>query len=308
MKDVSKTVREIYHKQHRRRVNDKISMERFINIYSTDYFKLPKNYFKGKKVLDAGCGSTGYLIISLHRMCSTDIHGIDLDTNFITSTQQSLRNFKVPLNDVTLQTGNILKIPYDDSYFDFTCCNGVLAHLHNLDEVKKAIGELSRVTKPNGFLYISSGSSNSTAGLLENVIVPATRSYYENNVNFKKFIDKLSPKDFHQIIDFISEKMEKHTNEKIFLENIKPLLDVDFCVTIQDILQTPLRLTFPEGFILKQYEQHGFRQIKRLKKYVMRKNIRKFTAPLHYYTNNKISKILYGTGYHEYIAKKNNRN
>ena len=144
--------------------------------------------------------------------------------------------------------------------------------------------------------------------MLENVIVPATRSYYENNVNFKKFIDKLSPKDFHQIIDFISEKMEKHTNEKIFLENIKPLLDVDFCVTIQDILQTPLRLTFPEGFILKQYEQHGFRQIKRLKKYVMRKNIRKFTAPLHYYTNNKISKILYGTGYHEYIAKKNNRN
>ena len=118
-------------------------------------------------------------------------------------------------------------VSWFDNYFDFTCCNGVLAHLHNLDEVKKAIGELSRVTKPNGFLYISSGSSNTTAGLLENVIVPATRSYYENNINFKKFIDELSPKDFNQIIDFISEKMKKHTNEKIILENVPFLTDIE---------------------------------------------------------------------------------
>ena len=277
MKDLSKNVREIYHKQHRRRVNDKVSMERFINIYSTDYFKLPKNYFKGKRVLDAGCGSTGYLIIALHRMGSTDIHGIDLGTDFIASTQQSLKNFKIPISDVALQTGNLLKIPYDDNYFDLTCCNGVLAHLHNLDEVKKAIGELGRVTKPNGFLYMSTGP-NANAGLLENTIIPATRNYYKNNANFKKFIDKLSPEDFHHIIDFISKKMEKHTNEKIILESIKPLLDVDFCVTIQDILQTPLRLTFLEGFILEQYQERGFYQIKRLKKYVVRKNIRKFTA------------------------------
>ena len=304
MKNVSKDVRKIYHKQHTRRVNDKKSIDRFIKIYSTEFFKIPKKFFVNKKVLDAGCGSTGYFIIAINKLGSKDIHGIDLGTKFISSTKKSLKNYNISLNDVTLKTGSVLKIPYDDNYFDFTCCNGVLAHLHSLKEARQAISELSRVTKPNGYMFISSGPMNSTAGLLENAVVPAIKNYYDKNINFKKFIDGLSPEDFSQIMDFISKKMKEHTNEKIDLDRFKPLFDIDFCVTIQDMLQTPLRQSFPENFILDEYKKNGFKNVKQLKKYIERKNIRKFTAPLHYYTNNKISKLIYGTGYLEYIGKK----
>ena len=88
------------------------------------------------------------------------------------------------------------------------------------------------------------------------------------------------------------------------MDRVKPLFDIDLCASIQDVLQTPLRLSFPENFIIDEYKKNGFKNIKQLKKYIERNNIRKFTAPLHYYTNNKISKMLYGSGYLEYIGKK----
>ena len=115
MKNVSKDVRKIYHKQHTRRVNDKKSIDRFIKIYSTEFFKIPKKFFVNKKVLDAGCGSTGYFIIAINKLGSKDIHGIDLGTKFISSTKKSLKNYNISLNDVTLKTGSVLKIPYDDN-------------------------------------------------------------------------------------------------------------------------------------------------------------------------------------------------
>ncbi len=74
MKNVSKDVRKIYHKQHTRRVNDKKSIDRFIKIYSTEFFKIPKKFFVNKKVLDAGCGSTGYFIIAINKLGAKDIH------------------------------------------------------------------------------------------------------------------------------------------------------------------------------------------------------------------------------------------
>ena len=300
----SKKVRKIYHKIHEKRVKEKESLKRFIKIYSTEFFKLPKKYFVNKKVLDAGCGSTGYFLIAMNKLGSKDLHGIDLGTEFINSTKKSLRNFNVPLNEITLKTGSVLKIPYEDNFFDFTCCNGVLPHLNSLKEVKKAMKELSRVTKPNGHMFISLGGSNSTAGLLENAIIPSIRQYYDTNKNFKKFIDDLTPDDFSSIMDFISNKIKENTNEKINLDRVKPLFDIDLCASIQDVLQTPLRLSFHENFIIDEYKKNGFKNIKQLKKYIERNNIRKFTAPLHYYTNNKISKMLYGSGYLEYIGKK----
>jgi 2-polyprenyl-3-methyl-5-hydroxy-6-metoxy-1,4-benzoquinol methylase len=63
--DFSEETRAVYHKQHIRVAkNDKI-MKRFINMFSTEYFGISKDYFKGKKVLDAGCGNTAKVIIAL---------------------------------------------------------------------------------------------------------------------------------------------------------------------------------------------------------------------------------------------------
>ena len=58
MKNVSKDVRKVYHKQHKKRVDDKKSMDRFIEIYTTKFFKIPENYFQHRNGWNARPAST----------------------------------------------------------------------------------------------------------------------------------------------------------------------------------------------------------------------------------------------------------
>ena len=94
--------------------------------------------------------------------------------------------------------------------------------------------------------------------------------------------------------------VELELSEKKLLE----LFDVDFCVTIQNFTQAPIRLEINEKYIRAQYKKYKFKNIKRLKRFVKRKNIRKYFAPLHYLRDQKISKLLYGSGNLEFIAYK----
>jgi len=301
MTDFSNLTRNIYHKQHLRISHDKTAMNRFINMFSTDYFKKSKSFFYDKRVLDAGCGDTGKLIISFHNMGARDIHGFDLGSEFIPILESNLKKYGVSKEHVTLKTGSVLKIPYPDNYFDFVACHGVLVHLNNVNEVKKAFSELSRVTRDNGYLYTVFGVSG---GLFEDVINPAIRSYYHTNANFKKFIDNIDPNDFQQLFDFIAHSISKNTNEKIDLSNLKKLFDVDYCVMVQNIIQAPVRLDINEKMILSLYNKNGFAQPTRLKRYVKRSNIRKYFAPLHFARDYYISKMLYGSGNLEFLGRK----
>ena len=50
--------------------------------------------------------------------------------------------------------GDILNIPYESNYFDYTMCIAVLHHLSTECKRKLAINELIRVTKPGGKILI----------------------------------------------------------------------------------------------------------------------------------------------------------
>ena len=134
--------------------------------------------------------------------------------------------------------------------------------------------------------------------------MPAIRKYYRENNEFKDFIDNVSPKDFHEAVDMVMKGTNKYGGEKINLEFIKPLFDVDFCVLLQNFTQAPVRLSVSEDFIKRLYSSNGLKEVRRLRRYVKRKNIRKFFAPLHYEVENPISKLLYGSGNLEFIGKK----
>ena len=145
--DYSQLTREIYHKQHTAIANDQVAMDRFINMFTYEYFGVDKNFFKEKKILDAGCGNTAKVIIAMHRLGAQDIHGFDLGHEFIPVATESLKRQGVPLTNVSLKSGNLLSIPYPDESFDFVICHGVLLHLNNYEEVRQAFSELARVTK-----------------------------------------------------------------------------------------------------------------------------------------------------------------
>ena len=100
--------------------------------------------------------------------------------------------------------------------------------------------------------------------------------------------------------------MEKYTGEKISANLLGNLFDVDLCVTIQNVIQAPVRIIheLDEQFIIKHYENHNFEELRRCRRYVKRENIRKFLAPLHFEKDHPISKLLYGEGNMEYIGRK----
>jgi SAM-dependent methyltransferase len=298
--DLHTQTRAVYHDQHERVANDPATMERFIDMFSAEYFGLERPFWEGAKAIDVGCGNTGKMLIALHKLGVRDITGTDLGEDFIEPTQKVLR--KHGATNIKLVPGNALNLPFQDDEFDFAACHGVLIHLANMDEVRQAFAELARITKRNGWLYTVFGC---VGGLMEDCLVPALRNYYRDNQDFRRAIDNLEPELFHQALSLSVKGVEQFEGERVDLSAVANLLDVDLCVTIQNLIQTPIRLPIDQQMIKEMYAANGFGQPRRLKRYVKRKNIRRFLAPHHYAMGETtISKLLYGSGNLEFIAQK----
>ena len=99
---------------------------------------------------------------------------------------------------------------------------------------------------------------------------------------------------------------KKNKGPKLDINYLKEMFSEDFCVFLHNHIQAPYWLTneCTKEFIIKMYKANGFTNIKRIKKFVKRTDIRKYFAPLHFERENKVSKILYGQGYMQFIAQK----
>lgn len=301
--DISKLTRSIYEIQHERYVNDEDSFSRLYNMYENSSLPIPKGWFKEKIALDAGCGNAGPFILWLFHQGMREVHGIDLGDQWIDKLQTFFSSKGISKTQLKLKSGNVLNIPYEDNFFDFVTINGVLIHLNNMDEIRIAFREGARVLKPGGYYYTVYGVSG---GVFTDVIFPALRNYYYENKHFREILDNISPEIIHGTIDLILKEHLKQMGQKIEPEMIKKLFGVDFCVFLQNYIKRPTDFSSqctPE-FVESLYEENGFRDVVRHNYFVKRKDIRKFSAPLHYHRNNPISKVLYGYGGVQYIGIK----
>jgi len=292
--------RKIYHEQHKRVAGDEIAMRRFMSMLDTDYFNVEADFFKGKKVLDAGCGDTAKLSIKFAKLGATVV-GCDLGEDFIPIAEASVARWGGS-NAISFESANVIDLPFEDESFDFVCCHGVLLHLADFEQVDMAFSELSRVLKKGGALYTVYGV---VGGLIEKAIIPAVREYYSNNTDFRVFIDNIDTADFASIYEF-SERLSQQMGIDLELDKDKlaELFDTDFCVMLQNIIQAPVRLEISEEFVRNLYQKNGFGEVARLRRFVKRRNVRKYFAPLHFEYENKISKLFYGSGNLEFISYK----
>ena len=297
---VNEETRDIYHAQHQRIVHDEKAMKRFLNMVQENYFGLPNNYFKGARVLDAGCGDTAKLLIRFHEFGSNNLSGIDLGEEYIDVARGNLIKHGVPETSFKLFGGSVDDLPFDDESFDFVCCHGVLLHLANIEQTKRAFSELARVTRKGGQLYVVGGVYG---GLIE-FVLPTVREFYRTNSEFKSLIDSISPDDFSGLFEFVNRELISRGQTGVDLEYLAEMLDVDFCTTLQNLIQAPVRLALSAEFFSSEYSQNGFETPRRLRRYVTRDNIRKYLSPLHYQLDHPISRILYGEGNLEFIARK----
>ena len=301
--DYKRITRSLYLKQHSRISASDKTFNRIFGIYKDQNYGLGDKWFKNKIVLDAGCGNFGALTVRLSKLGCHSVYACDLGKKWIKPMRKSLKKRGVNLKNIKLKDGDILKLNYPKNFFDFVANNGVLPHLKNKNEIKRGFAEGAKVCKKGGYYFTSFGVSG---GLVQSVIFPAVRNFYNTNKKFKKFIDNLNHKEISKILSFIVQNSKKNKGPKLDINYLKEMFSEDFCVFLHNHIQAPYWLTneCTKEFIIKMYKANGFTNIKRIKKFVKRTDIRKYFAPLHFERENKVSKILYGQGYMQFIAQK----
>lgn len=106
---------------------------------------------KGIKVLDVGCAN-GYSTISIARPGNNIFFGIDTNNEAIEMANR-LKDQK-RLEDITFSVGEMTNVPFEDKFFDVAYAKRALSNLPSRKEQKKAIEELSRLTRVDGRVYV----------------------------------------------------------------------------------------------------------------------------------------------------------
>jgi len=131
---------------------NKSQMEEFIAPFKIRFEKNhidPIDVFAGKTCLDAGCGNgRGSLFMSLNG--ASKVYSLDISNLNVESSRKNAEIFGFS-NKIHVQQSSLEKIPFEDEFFDFVWCNGVIMHTHNPSACLK---ELARVLKTNGKAWI----------------------------------------------------------------------------------------------------------------------------------------------------------
>lgn len=114
--------------------------EQLINKYDKYVYDYYIN--SNTKVLDIGCGD-GEAYAWYVAKKTKNYYGIDI--SFTTVNKATEKGIKTIISDITN------KLSFEDNFFDFVICNGVLEHLFIPEN---AIIEIKRVLKNNGYLLL----------------------------------------------------------------------------------------------------------------------------------------------------------
>ena len=117
-----------------------------------DMFKIAAIFKKKKvkKILDLGCGSGRQVVFLAKKDFS--VYGFDIAEEGIKIAKEWLNNEGL---EADFKIGSIYKkLPYLDNFFDAVISTHAIHH-GRIEDIRKAIGELYRVLKPGGLIFIN---------------------------------------------------------------------------------------------------------------------------------------------------------
>lgn len=103
------------------------------------------NLTKNSKILDVGCAK-GFMLYDFVKLIpGINVRGVDISNYAINNSIPEIKNY--------LKVANALELPFDDNEFDLVIS---ITTVHNLEieECKKSIKEISRVSKKNSFITV----------------------------------------------------------------------------------------------------------------------------------------------------------
>ena len=110
------------------------------------------------KVLDVGCGPGKWLKILAER--SGLVTAIDISPKMVFLAEE--RAMMERLTNVTFYVMDVSRLGFPDKTYDFVNCITVLQHVFDDNHWKRAIHEIVRVTKPNGYILLFETAPNFT--------------------------------------------------------------------------------------------------------------------------------------------------
>ena len=103
----------------------------------------------GKRILDVGCGTgIGEVSLSRLRLSQMQLFGVDLVLQRLRQALEATRGVNAR---ASYAAADVCRLPFTSGVFDSTYCVAVLQHIR---DVALALGEISRVTKPNGRILV----------------------------------------------------------------------------------------------------------------------------------------------------------
>lgn len=122
-----------------------------IDLYLLD--AILKGYFsEGTKILDAGCGEGRNLVYFLKN--GFECYGVDNNAGALRMLRYVLNTLSPGYPASRFSEGDLKSLPYEDNSFDAVICSAVLHFAESVDEFYKMFGELVRVLRPEGKLFI----------------------------------------------------------------------------------------------------------------------------------------------------------
>jgi len=184
---------------------------------------------KSTKVLDVGCGR-GDIALYLGRN-SKEAIGIDYSKEAIKLANSVKKNFPLTVRKkIHFKVMNIKALSFPDNYFDVVVCIDVLEHLYK-NEVEQALGEIKRVLKKDGILFLQSG--------INKLLYDFVYKYYTFPVNkvvtkLDQFIRRVHYESLPEDPRTIAEK-KQHVNEPtyFYLKNLLKKFDFEGKIKIE---------------------------------------------------------------------------
>lgn len=133
--------------------NDRGRHEGYHAIVDNLEIEFASRFLHGGEVLEVGCG-TGLRLERLSRLVSRAV-GVDVSPGMLE---------KARARGLEVYEGSATALPFDDASFDVTCAFKVLPHVPDL---RAALSEMARVTRPGGILLVELYNPLSLRGLLE---------------------------------------------------------------------------------------------------------------------------------------------
>ena len=122
-----------------------------IDIYLLDQI-LKARFHKSHKILDAGCGEGRNLIYFIRN--GYRIWAIDRDVDAIQMLKYLVKSINKEYPIDRFISGHVENLPYNDEEFDAVISSAVLHFAENQSHFLSMIGEMVRILKPGGTLFV----------------------------------------------------------------------------------------------------------------------------------------------------------